>query len=117
MGISSMTARAAGEPLRRRGYHHNGVASSRPSASATYSRSSSQCAATGRLSTMSRTKVVIPRLHEGRSVFTGDAQDFVQVASGVTVVYRNAQVAKPDLHFLVILADMHVRWLPGIRRV
>ena len=46
--MRSMWSRAACDASRSRGYHHTGVVTSRPSASVTCSRVSSQLAATGR---------------------------------------------------------------------
>src|SRR6266581_4403296 len=109
IGISSKRPRTAALASRSRGYHANGVAILRPSASVTTSSSAVKATETGLISPTSISKVLMPFTFEAialRSQVADNGADFMGEKSRI---HRDREVVQPELGFKIAGPDMNMR--------
>src|ERR1700682_5857778 len=114
IGIRAKRPRAASFASRSRGYHANGAATLRPSASVTTSSSAVKATETGLISPTSISKVLMPFAFEQialRSQVTDNGADFV---GGKSRIDRNRAVMQPELGFEIAGPDVDMRRLAAL---
>src|ERR1700738_3700978 len=97
IGMSSKRPRAAALASRSRGYHDNGVAILRPSASATTSSSAVNATETGLISPTSISKVLMPFAFEDTALRSQVADNSADFVGGKSRIDRDREVVEPEL--------------------
>src|SRR5690606_34132293 len=115
--ISSMSLSSAWSKPDRNGYHQSGAAIERPSAKATGTSSGVHHALTGRISSVSKAKEVIPGTYPIFPALCDDRKQPVDLTVIIAVVAGDFQTQKPYLQGFAVLDDMHMRRLVPIQCV